>query len=146
MSISTAPTIRSASSTPATTAPCRRGRTGSRCRSAPAKSSPPATERAVMISAIVFDFDGVLADSEVLHLRAYQEVLAPRGLQVSREDYFARYLGFDDNGVLRTVAADRGVELDDASIEELIARKSKVFERLEANAEMLFPGAAACVR
>jgi beta-phosphoglucomutase len=99
-----------------------------------------------MISAIVFDFDGVLADSEVLHLRAYQEVLAPRGLQVSREAYFARYLGFDDNGVFRTVAADRGVELDDASIEELIARKSKVFERLEANAEMLFPGAAACVR
>lgn len=99
-----------------------------------------------MISAIVFDFDGVLADSEVLHLRAYQEVLAPRGLQVSREDYFARYLGFDDTGVFRTVAADRGVKLDDASIEELIARKSKVFERLEANAEMLFPGAAACVR
>ena len=99
-----------------------------------------------MISAIVFDFDGVLADSEVLHLRAYQEVLAPRGLQISREDYFARYLGFDDNGVFRTVAADRGLDLDDAGVEELIARKSKVFARLEANAEMLFPGAVACVR
>ena len=58
-----------------------------------------------MISAIVFDFDGVLADSEVLHLRAYQEVLAPRGVELTREDYFARYLGFDDKGAFRRIAA-----------------------------------------
>ena len=32
-----------------------------------------------MISAIVFDFDGVLADSEPLHLRAFQQVLEPLG-------------------------------------------------------------------
>ena len=62
-----------------------------------------------MISAIVFDFDGVLADSEVLHLRAYQEVLAPLGVELSRADYFARYLGFDDAGVFRTFGGDHGL-------------------------------------
>ena len=42
-----------------------------------------------MIRAIVFDFDGVLADSEPLHLLAYQEVLAGLGVTLSREEYYA---------------------------------------------------------
>ena len=98
-----------------------------------------------MITAIVFDFDGVLADSEVLHLRAYQQVLAPLGVELSRSDYFARYLGFDDAGVFRTFGADHGLALGREEIDDLIARKSAVFEALEASADMLFPGAERCV-
>jgi beta-phosphoglucomutase len=99
-----------------------------------------------MITAIVFDFDGVLADSEVLHLRAYQDVLAPLGAELSRADYFARYLGYDDQGVFATFAADHGLTLGAEEVADLIARKSVVFEGLEASAQMLFPGAALCVR
>ena len=54
------------------------------------------------LHAIVFDFDGVIADSERLHLRAYQDVLTPRGLPLSERDYYDRYLGYDDVGVLRS--------------------------------------------
>ena len=36
-----------------------------------------------MIEGVVFDFDGVLADSEPLHLRALQEIIAPLGIAVS---------------------------------------------------------------
>ena len=46
--------------------------------------------RTSMIAAIVFDFDGVLADSEPLHLRAYQEVLEPLGIALPREEYYAQ--------------------------------------------------------
>ena len=99
-----------------------------------------------MITAIVFDFDGVLADSEVLHLRSYQEVLVPLGVELSRTDYFSRYLGFDDEGVFRTLGADHGLGLTSEDVAELIARKSVVFEALESNADMLFTGAAQCVR
>ena len=99
-----------------------------------------------MITAIVFDFDGVIADSEVLHLRAYQATLEPLGVELTRSAYFARYLGFDDQGVFSTVSADQGLGLSAAQINALIARKTAVFESLEAEAEMLFPGAAACVR
>ena len=99
-----------------------------------------------MISAIVFDFDGVLADSEILHLRAYQEVLAPRGIELPRADYFARYLGFDDDGVFRRLAADRGLVLRAGEVDDLIAAKSAAFEKLEGGASQLFPGADACVR
>ena len=99
-----------------------------------------------MISAIVFDFDGVLADSETLHLRAYQQVLAPLGGQMSREEYFARYLGFDDAGVFRAFADDRGWTLGEEQIEDLIAAKTSFFEAIETEADLLFPGAEACVR
>jgi len=98
-----------------------------------------------MITAIVFDFDGVIADSEVLHLRAYQAVLEPLGVELTRGDYFARYLGFDDRGVFSTVSADHRLGLEAAQIDALIAQKTVVFEALEAKAAMLFPGAAACV-
>ena len=100
-----------------------------------------------MITAIVFDFDGVLADSEVLHLRAYQEVLAPLGVGLSRADYYARYLGIRRRGGVQEVSrriADSGSTSED--IAELIARKSVVFDALEASADMLFPAPQQCVR
>jgi beta-phosphoglucomutase len=99
-----------------------------------------------MITAIVFDFDGVLANSEVLHLRAYQQVIAGLGAELSTPDYYSRYLGFDDGGVFTTFAADHGLTLGRDAIDELIAQKAVVFEALEAGAMMLFPGAEPCVR
>jgi beta-phosphoglucomutase len=98
------------------------------------------------LHAIVFDFDGVVADSERLHLRSYQEILAPEGITMSTEDYFARYLGYDDVGVFKAVGRDFNVAMDDARVTELIARKGERYEALAAAGEMLFPGAADFIR
>jgi beta-phosphoglucomutase len=98
------------------------------------------------IQAIVFDFDGVLADSEPLHLRVYQELLEPAGVQLSVEEYKARYLGYDDEGVFQKIAADNALMLGDEEIELLIAEKALRFERLVSRGDVLYPGAAACVR
>ena len=98
------------------------------------------------LHAIVFDFDGVIADSERLHLRAYQEILAPEGIQLSNEDYFARYLGYDDVGVFKALGRDHDVQMDEHRVSELIARKGQRYESLAASGEMLFPGAADFIR
>ena len=98
------------------------------------------------LHAIIFDFDGVIADSERLHLRSYQEVLAPEGITMSNEDYFARYLGYDDVGVFKALGRDHDVAMDDQRVSELIARKGQRYESLAATGEMLFPGAAAFIR
>lgn len=97
------------------------------------------------VSAIVFDFDGVLADSEPLHLRTYQHVLADLGISVGRDEYYARYLGFDDAGAFRAIAAARGERWDDRQIAALVARKTEVFDELLESGGMLYPNAAACV-
>ena len=97
------------------------------------------------LAGVIFDFDGVLADSEPLHLRAYQEVLAPRGFALSTTDYYDRYLGFDDLGVIRAVARDQGRELSEEALRRLIRIKGERFDTLVEQGEALFPGAADCV-
>lgn len=98
------------------------------------------------LHAIVFDFDGVIADSERLHLRAFQETLAAEGIELTREAYYARYLGFDDHGVFRQVFADRQRALVPAELEALVAGKGRSYDALAAAGELLYPGAAAFIR
>ena len=98
------------------------------------------------IKAIVFDFDGVLADSEMLHLQVYRELLGPSGVTITDEQYSERYLGSDDEGVFAQVAIDYGLLLGDEEIEVLIAEKARRFEALVSATNVMYPAAAACVR
>lgn len=98
------------------------------------------------LHAIVFDFDGVIADSERLHLRAYQDVLRPEGVELSDRDYYDRYLGYDDLGVFRELGKDRGWMVDAARVAELIETKGRRYEELATAGEMLYPGAADFIR
>jgi beta-phosphoglucomutase-like phosphatase (HAD superfamily) len=45
------------------------------------------------ISAVIFDCDGVLVDSEVLALEVELAILAEQGLSFEREDYVTRFMG-----------------------------------------------------
>jgi len=94
-----------------------------------------------MIRAVVFDFDGVIANSEPLHFRAYRDVLAERGISLSESAYYENYLGYDDVGAFSAIGADAGVQLADTDIVELVARKAVRLEALEKNGSVLFPGA-----
>ena len=93
-----------------------------------------------------FDFDGVIADSEPLHLRAYQAVLQADGIDLNKSEYYARYLGYDDVGLFEALAQDRRISLSDQKIEEWVAAKSCIVEEMLSSDAILFPGAAACVR
>lgn len=98
-----------------------------------------------MISAIVFDFDGVLADSEPLHLRAYQDVLASLGVTLTREEYYASYLGYSDEEMFAKLAEAQGWTMDERRLEALIAEKGQVYDAIIETADVLYPGAAACI-
>lgn len=98
-----------------------------------------------MIKAVVFDFDGVIANSEPLHFAAFQEVLAEAGVPFTEQEYYASYLGYDDVGVFRTVAANRGLGWDGGRIVDLVGRKAVRLEALEHERSVLFPGAGAAI-
>ena len=95
---------------------------------------------------IVFDFDGVIADTEPAHLAAFQDVLADTGLTLSAGDYYDRYLGYDDAGALRAISHDQGRPLDDDEIRRLVAAKARRFEARVGDGNVLFPGAAASIQ
>jgi len=98
------------------------------------------------LRAIVFDFDGVIANSEPLHFRGYRDVLAEEGVTLTEPDYYARYLGFDDVGAFEAIGDRCGAAWTAAQIRDLVARKAVRLEALERDVSVLFPGAADAIR
>src|SRR4029078_3998221 len=92
---------------------------------------------------------GGLPASEPLHLRAYQQVLSRFGVTLSRDDYYANYLGYDDEGVVAQLTARHGIPVDDRGVRALSDEKTRVFDAtIEASLDsggILYPGAAACI-
>jgi beta-phosphoglucomutase len=100
-----------------------------------------------MLHAIVFDFDGVLADSEPLHFEVFRQVLAEAGITLTPEAYYSKYLGYDDLGAFQAVLRDEGRPHDAAAVASLVAAKADRFPKLvEGRDNVLFPGVAAAVR
>jgi beta-phosphoglucomutase len=99
-----------------------------------------------VLRAIVFDFDGVLANSEPLHFRAFRDVLADRGVTLTEADYYTRYLGFDDLGAFRAIARDQGRTWTVADLRSLTDDKAVRMEALERDASVLFPGAVEAIQ
>ena len=84
------------------------------------------------IGAVILDCDGVLADTEPLHLAAFNRVLAPSGIVITPEEYVATYLGFDDRAAFRHVLARHGRRTAAEAIERLVAEKAGVFPAMLA--------------
>jgi beta-phosphoglucomutase-like phosphatase (HAD superfamily) len=98
------------------------------------------------LQAIVFDFDGVIANSEPLHLLAFQQALAEDGVELSASDYYARYLGYDDVGMFEALGQNRGLSMDDRRVAALVSRKGDRMQRLLHSGSVLFPGALDFIR
>jgi beta-phosphoglucomutase-like phosphatase (HAD superfamily) len=98
------------------------------------------------IAAVIFDFDGVIADTERLHLGAFRDVFATRGWSLTEAAYFDRYLGCDDHGLVLAYAEDEGLVITREEVEDLVARKTRAFARHLSSPSVLFPGAPAAIR
>src|SRR2546422_4185185 len=98
-----------------------------------------------MIEALLFDFNGVIADDEEQHREALSAVLAEAGLSLTREQYYADFLGFDDRSSLMEAFVRAGKPLPAMRLERLLAEKSRVYQQLIDRSLALVPGAAAFV-
>jgi HAD superfamily hydrolase (TIGR01509 family) len=94
------------------------------------------------VTATLFDFDGVLVDSEPVHLAAFNDVLAERGITIGEREYSDRYLSLDDAGVFRAVLSTGGNPLREEEVRALVAAKSPRFLARFEEAFRVFPGAA----
>jgi beta-phosphoglucomutase len=97
------------------------------------------------VRALIFDFDGVLADTEDLHCAAFQSVAAEAGLTLSRDDYYAQLLGLPDRECLAAVCARAGMAAAPARLDDLVARKRRRFAQLAQDAR-LYAGVADTLR
>jgi beta-phosphoglucomutase len=98
------------------------------------------------LRAIIFDLDGTLADTESLHLEAFNAVLRPDGIDIPAADYFARLIGYNDHDCLSLLLREHRRPAGDARIGELVARKAELYQGMISHRDVLFPGAAEFVR
>ncbi len=93
-----------------------------------------------MLKAIIFDCDGVIADSEHLHFSLFQKVLAEVGLPLTQEDYVEKYLAMDDRGCFQAVFSAAGRPLAEDALKRLIAKKTGLYQTTAAQNLVILPG------
>lgn len=93
-----------------------------------------------MLRAVLFDFDGVIADSEPLHLEGFRRALVDLGIAVTDAQYYDRYVGLDDHDGFIAILGDNGREPDAATIASLMAAKAQAFAALTRSRVPIFPG------
>ncbi len=93
-----------------------------------------------MIRALIFDFNGVIVDDEPVHFTLFLKVLAEVKVRLSKEDYYAKYLGMDDFGCFAAAAGDQGKKLSEEKIEELTERKNRYYLEVMETTPPFVPG------
>lgn len=81
------------------------------------------------LRAVIFDFDGTLVDSEPVHAIATSAGLREVGIELSEEEFLARWVGLPDVECFRQVSEDRGVALAEADLERVRRVKNATYER-----------------
>jgi beta-phosphoglucomutase len=93
-----------------------------------------------MIKAIIFDFDGVIIDSEPLHFKAFQKVLHSINIEFTEEEYWTKYLALTDKDLFTTIKNDKHLDWDDFTINRLAEEKALTFLKFLQQEPIFFHG------
>ena len=98
------------------------------------------------LTAIIFDFDGVIADTEPLHYAGLRQTLAEIGISLTESDYYANYLGYDDRGCFIAALTAHQHPTDSAALAQLMERKAHAYLESVKDHPVIFPGVHEFVR
>ena len=110
----------------------------------PAATGPGRSWRSlpVLPDALILDFDGVIADSEPIHLACFQEVLRREtGIPLTHEQYMSTYIGYSDRDAFTAILRDNGLPIDRVRIESLSQAKSVLVREEISRSARALPGA-----
>lgn len=100
-----------------------------------------------MIRAIIFDFNGVIADDETPHVICFQQALAEESLSLTKEEYYDAYLGMDERTCTRMLLTERDGACDEVQLARIAARKAELFHAYTVRHKpQLFPGVVEFVK
>lgn len=100
----------------------------------------------IQAEAVIFDFDGVIVDTEPLHYAAFQRILEPLGLGFSWEQYVESYMGFDDRDAFLEAFKTGKAELPAAALQGLIDSKADIFQEIIRDGISAYPGVVELIR
>jgi HAD superfamily hydrolase (TIGR01509 family) len=99
-----------------------------------------------MIRALIFDFNGVLADDDPIHMEAFRQVANDEGLSFTDEDYLNKYLPLNDRDCFKLLFEERSLALSASKLSELIERKGLYYFSAIEQKNVLFAEAASAVK
>jgi HAD superfamily hydrolase (TIGR01509 family) len=99
-----------------------------------------------MTRALIFDFNGVLADDDPIHMEAFRKVAQEEGLSFTEQEYLDKYLPLNDRDCFKELFREHGRQLSAENLDRLIARKGVIYFRSIENKTVLFPAAAMAVK
>ena len=91
---------------------------------------------------MIFDFDGIIVNSEPLILKLTQEMAALEGWTVSEGDYYRDYLALDDRGIVEHLYTSHGRPVAMARRDELVAWKAQRYQEIIRDGLPAMPGVA----
>lgn len=92
--------------------------------------------------AVIWDMDGVIADTGVYHCRAWQKVFRRRGVSFTEED-FRRHFGQRNDTIIR---ATLGQSLPQSEVDALATEKEQLYRRFARSRIRPLPGAIPLLR
>ena len=95
---------------------------------------------------ILFDFDGVIVNSEEHHRLALTAMLADYGIDLNRDTYYREYLGLEDRECIRHAFEHAGRTVEPPDLWRAIATKVIHYERALGSDVALVPGAGEFVQ
>src|SRR5262245_60177523 len=98
------------------------------------------------IRALIFDFNGVLADDDPIHMEAFRQVAGEEGLSFSDDEYLDKYLPLNDWDCFKTLFESHSRPLSPVKLDELIRRKGVYYFRAIAEKTVLFDKAVESIR
>src|SRR2546426_11209012 len=99
-----------------------------------------------MIRALIFDFNGVLADDDPIHMEALGQVAREEGLSFTDEEYLDKYLPLNDWDCFKALFQQSERPLPSLKLDELIQRKSAYYFGAIGEKTVLFADAARVVK
>lgn len=89
---------------------------------------------------IVFDFDGVIADTEKSHFEMFRQSLIDEGIELTWPEYCEKYLGYSDHECFKQVLTDKGRQYGNGTVERIFQRKKALFARFIEQNSLIIPG------
>lgn len=99
-----------------------------------------------LLRAIIFDFDGIIVDSEPSILKLTQQMGSQEGWTITAEEYYRDYLALDDRGIIEHLYRTHGRALDAARRDQLVAWKARAYQEFIRDGLTPLPGAVEFVR
>ena len=90
--------------------------------------------------AVIFDFDGVIADTEPVHFESLRQTLAGIAITLTEPDYYTTYLGFDDRGCILEALRVNRRPIAESIVQDLMRKKAAAYLTSIKDHLVIFPG------